>query len=367
MLDDSLDRGDGVQQYVLTLGDWLSKNGHKVHYLVGQTKRHDLPNVHSLSRNISVRFNGNRMSMPRPAPKEPIAKLLYKEQFDVLHVQMPYSPWLAGRIINATPEQTALVGTFHILPYGGVQYRAAQLLSWWSRRSTARLAKIWSVSEPAREFAEQLGISSTVLPNMVDLSRFKKAKLLKTSDSHFKMVFLGRLVERKGCAELLQALRVLTTTTHDVHLTICGDGPDRAALESYVAEHHLKDHVTFTGYIAEGAKAGYLAAADLAVFPSLGGESFGIVLIEAMAAGAGVVVGGNNPGYASVLGSLPRCLVNAHDTVSFARQLKRLHDDPKLRQQLHKDQQALVKQYDASVVGQKLVSYYQDISASTKG
>ena len=65
VLDDTLDSTDGVQQYVLTLGKWLKDQGHDVHYLVGATKRRDIPGVHSLSRNMSVRFNGNRMSMPR--------------------------------------------------------------------------------------------------------------------------------------------------------------------------------------------------------------------------------------------------------------------------------------------------------------
>jgi phosphatidylinositol alpha-mannosyltransferase len=196
---------------------------------------------------------------------------------------------------------------------------------------------------------------------VIDLKRFAKARPVKNGKGQFKVVFLGRLVERKGCVELLQALEVLVKTTEDVHLTICGTGPQQIALENWVKEHALSGYVTFAGYIAEGAKAGYLASADVAVFPSLGGESFGIVLLEAMAAGAGVVLGGNNPGYVSVLGSLPRALINPRDTTAFARQLKRLHDDPKLRASLHAQQQALVKQYDINTIGKKLVSYYQDL------
>jgi phosphatidylinositol alpha-mannosyltransferase len=361
VLDDSLDSSDGVQQYVLALGGWLTKQGHKVHYLVGETKRTDLPNVHSLSRNLKVRFNGNRMSMPRPVARQTLKDLLQAEQFDILHIQMPYSPWLAGRIIETAPATTAVVGTFHIMPYGDMQVWGARLLSWYTRKTTARLRQIWSVSEPAQSFAKELGMASTVLPNVVDLSRFSQSKPLKTGKGDFKIVFLGRLVERKGCLELLQALELMVKTTDNVHLTICGTGPQAPMLENWVKEHALGGYVTFTGYIAEAAKAGYLASADLAIFPSLGGESFGIVLLEAMAAGAGVVIGGNNPGYASVLGSIPRTLINPRDPVSFARQLKRLHEDPKLRKELHLQQQKLVKQYDISVIGKKLVSYYQHL------
>lgn len=361
VLDDSLDSSDGVQQYVLGLGEWLTSQGHEVHYLVGETKRTDIPHIHSLSHNIAVRFNGNRMSIPKPAPRQPLADLLSKERFDVLHVQMPYSPWLAGRIMAAAPPATKIIGTFHILPYGSLQYWSARALSWWTRGSTALMQQILSVSEPAQEFAHQLGIQSDILPNVVDLKRFAQAKPVKNGKGQFKIVFLGRLVERKGCSELLQALEVLVKTTEDVHLTICGTGPQKEALETWVKEHSLSGYVTFTGYIAEGAKAGYLASADVAVFPSLGGESFGIVLLEAMAAGSGVVLGGNNPGYASVLGSLPRALINPKDTPAFARQLKRLHDDPKLRDKLHTQQQALVRRYDINTIGKKLVSYYKEL------
>ena len=100
VLDDSLDKPDGVQQYVLTLGSWLTSQKHEVHYLVGATSRKDIPNVHSLSANMRVRFNKNRASMPMIANRKAIRALTEKEKFDVLHVQMPYSPLLAGKIID---------------------------------------------------------------------------------------------------------------------------------------------------------------------------------------------------------------------------------------------------------------------------
>jgi phosphatidylinositol alpha-mannosyltransferase len=79
VLDDSLDSTDGVQQYVLTVGAWLTSQGHEVHYLVGKTTRTDLPNIHSLSRNIRVRYNGNRLSIPLPASKRRLRQVLRTE------------------------------------------------------------------------------------------------------------------------------------------------------------------------------------------------------------------------------------------------------------------------------------------------
>src|ERR1039458_1701699 len=91
VLDDGLDKPDGVQQYVLSVGRWLSAQCHEVHYLVGQTARTDVTNTHSLSRNIRVSSNGNRLTIPLPTSRKKLGKLLEDEQFDVLHVQTPYT------------------------------------------------------------------------------------------------------------------------------------------------------------------------------------------------------------------------------------------------------------------------------------
>src|SRR6185369_17609889 len=87
VLDDTLDTPDGVQQYVVRVGSWLAAHGHDVHYLVGHTTRHDVQNVHSLSRNLRVKFNGNRMSMPLPASPRRLRAFFATQKFDVLHVQ----------------------------------------------------------------------------------------------------------------------------------------------------------------------------------------------------------------------------------------------------------------------------------------
>ncbi len=360
MLDDGLDSLDGVQQYILTLGAWLSEQGHDVHYLVGQTKRDDLSNVHSLSRNIAVRFNGNKMTMPLPGSSREIRQFLTQEAFDVLHIQMPYSPFLAGKIIAHAPAQTVLVGTFHILPYKRLQAWGAYVLARWTRRTTKHLQRVWSVSEPAQDFARRLGIDSLVLPNVVDTALFKNHSHEPVKAGH-KIVFLGRLVERKGCLELLKAILELRQQQIDVTVVIGGKGPQADSLHNWVKHHGLESVVTFKGFVDEAEKPALLGSANLAIFPSLGGESFGIVLIEAMAAGAEVVLGGDNPGYSSVLGSIPDSLVMAHDPQKLAQQIRLILEDPKQRQAIHLQQKQLVKQYDVAVVGQKLVSYYQEL------
>lgn len=114
----------------------------------------------------------------------------------------------------------------------------------------------------------------------------------------------------------------------------------------------------FLGFVPEEQKPDLLASAEVAVFPAMGGESFGIVLIEAMAAGAGVVLGGDNPGYRSVLEDSPPALFYPRDTSDFADRLQAFLTDRKLRSSLHAHQQVAVRQYDVSVVGARVEKFY---------
>lgn len=362
VLDDSLDKADGVQQYILTLGKWFRGKGHEVHYLVGQTERSDLPHVHSLSRNLQVHFNQNRMSTPMPASKSAIRQLLDKEDFDVLHIQMPFSPFLAGRIIRAASARTAIIGTFHIVPYSRTEKLATRLLGLSVRKSLVRFDKVYSVSPPAAGFARSsFGLKSQVLPNVVDLGLFHSAKALpRYGDGMVNIVFLGRLVERKGCLQLLKALEILHLNKHldGVRVLICGKGPLLAALKTFVSEHHLGRMVRFVGFISESDKPRYLKSAHIAVFPSTGGESFGIVLIEAMAAGSEVVIGGDNTGYRSVLGERPDQLVDPGDTQEFANCLRHFIANAKARRRARQWQDEAVRQYDTHTVAPQLILDY---------
>ena len=366
VLDDTLDTPDGVQQYVLTLGAWLAMQGHDVHYLVGKTERSDVPNVHSLSRNVKVNFNGNRMSMPLPVSRRRLAGMLARESYDVLHVQMPYSPWLAHRVILAAPPDTAIVGTFHVAPHSGIVRYATKALGIWTRRSMKRFDKIVSVSQPAADFAAQTyGVTTDVLPNVVDATRFATAEAFSRYADKPTVVFLGRLVPRKGCQYLLEAARRLRVDSPelDFRVVVCGRGPLEAPLKAYAAANDLSEIVEFTGFVTEDDKPRYLKSADLAVFPSTGGESFGIVLIEAMAAGRPVVLGADNPGYGTVLAPYPDTLFPVADVSSLTNKLKLFLTDADARARATAWQAGYVSQFDVAVVGAKLTDIYNDAHA----
>lgn len=362
VLDDSLDTADGVQQYIMTVGNWLTRQGHDVHYLVGETKRTDVANLHSLSKNIKVRFNRNRMSIPLPTSRKLLATLLRREAFDVLHVQVPYSPFLAGRIVQAAPSTTAIVGTFHIAPHSKTVHTANKFLSGMIRRSLKNFDGFMSVSAVAQKFAKQtFGIESVIVPNTVDTAPYMSATALPQYKNDLTVVFLGRLVDRKGCQHLLRAIDYMQRhhlVERAYKVIICGKGPMEQQLKAYAEEHTIRTLIEFVGFVEEEEKPRYLASADIAIFPSTGGESFGIVLIEGMAAVRGALLAGNNPGYASVMGAHPETLVNPSDEAAMGTAIATLLNNPGMRKAARTWQLSEVQQYDVASVGARIVEQY---------
>ncbi len=360
VFDDSLDRPDGVQQYVQRVAEYLTAEGHEVHFLVGETLRSDLANVHSLSRNLRVRFNGNTMSMPLPTSKHELQKVLAGHEFDILHVQAPYSPLMAGRLMRLASPKTAIVGTFHILPYSKLVVFANRMLAFANYRSGKHLDAMMAVSPPAKKFAEKLyDYGCEIVPNPVRVSDFTRVQ--KSKNRVPRIVFLGRLVERKGARHLLEAVAYMRDNNlygGDLHVIIGGKGEQLAQLRQYAHHAGLKNNVTFPGFIPESEKAELLASSDLAVFPSISGESFGISLLEAMAAAPGVVLAGNNPGYTSVMDGLNNRLINPLDVASFAQVLADWLRDDTARTKAAAEQQEYVKQYDIAIVGTQIEKIY---------
>lgn len=364
MLDDSIDRPDGVQQYVRSLESYLTRVGHEVHIICSVSESTD-PHVHSLARNAAVSFNGNSLKTPLPASRRAIRELLEREMFDVIHVQTPHSPFFAGRVVEEARKLQArsvrIVATFVILPDSRVSAVATRGLGLLLRRNLRKFDAFAALTAPAAEFArESMGIESMVLPAAVDVAAFRAAVRVprppRAAGDKLVVGFLGRLVERKGVLELLAALALLPGELLDaLDVRIGGRGPLLEDVQKAVDEHGLGELVTFAGFVTEEDKPQFLADCDVAVFPALGGESFGIVLIEAMAAGAGVVLAGANPGYLAVIGDRAEVSVDAKDTSAFAAILERLLTDAALRAEIHAEQQVLVETFDVNVVGERVM------------
>ena len=365
LYDDTLDSSDGVAQYVKTLGSWLSQQGHDVCYLVGETttKKYAGATIYSLARNARVVFNGNRLSIPVKIERQKIRKILRNHRIDVLHVMLPYSPLMTHYALRHASPSTAVVGTFHVYPGSILAEIGGRLLRQAVRSSLRYFDAVVSVSQPAADYAwRAFKLNSNVVPNAIDVSWLSGAKR-KSHKTPNQIVFLGRLVKRKGCMNLLKAFLIVHKSLPNVRLTIAGDGPERPRLERFVRKNGLRDAVKFVGHITEKDKPALLASADIACFPSLYGESFGIVLVEAMAAGAGVVLGGDNPGYRSVLQKKKELLIDSTDTKNFAIRLQRLLTDSKLLERLNHWQSSQIRKYDVENVGKQIERLYRQAIA----
>jgi phosphatidylinositol alpha-mannosyltransferase len=356
LLDDTLDKPDGVQQAVVAIGQELTHRGHEVHYLVAETERTDIQNIHSIARYWTFRFNGNTVRTPLPVRKRNIKRVLAEIHFDALHVQMPYSPFFTARVLKYADKKIVKVGTFHILPYNAFAILGNKMLGLMLARNTRLLHTVFAVSEPARQFMRSsYRLSGEVLANPVNYafySSFQRQKMQK-----LQLVFVGRFDERKGVIQLVKAYSALPPAVRaQTELVMCGKGPLLDQVKQLAIDNGVS--ITFPGFVSDEEKAHYLANADIAVFPSTGGESFGIVLTEAMSAGSGVTIGGNNPGYASVLAQWPDTLFDPNDIKVFATLLEKFITQAAFRKTIGKNQQAEVKKYDIKRIVDRLEATY---------
>lgn len=362
-LDDSLDRPDGVQQHVLTLGRWLVGHGHDVHYLAPSTSRRDLPNLHVIGGSVSVRANGNVLRTPTWPRTRDLDSVLRSVRPDILHVAMPCSPLLGGRLAARAARTTAVVGTFHIVPATWGIGAGARVLGLGQRRQIDRFDRFLAVSEPAQRFAlKAFGVGAEIVANPVDVSAFSPRPFAPREHGPVRVVFLGRLVERKGPGHLLRAVaemrrRRFARTPFEV--VVAGSGPLAGRLRAEARELGVSDVVTFPGFIAEGAKAALLATADVVVLPSVAGESFGISVVEALASSRGVVLAGDNAGYREVMGELSDQLVPPRDARVFAKRLGSWIDAPDRRDDVVTEQRARARAFDVERVGPRVLASYE--------
>lgn len=360
--DDTIDRYGGIPLYVTTLGHALIQRGHHVEYLVGSSEAAEVASapVHSLARNVRVRFNGNALSMPVWSRKRDLKRVLGAGRYDVLHVQVPYSPLMAGRLLTRIDPGCAVIGTYHVASDRMLPAVGARLLRTLKLASAPRFDEIISVSRVAAEFAAKWSRieARRIVPNMLDLSSIR-GRVPSLCDIRADIVFVGRLVPRKGVRQLIDAVGLLDEgRERPTRVAIIGDGPLRGRLQRHVRAIGLSDRVAFLGSVDDQRKLAALSQAKIACFPSLFGESFGLVILEALAAGADAVVAGDNPGYRNLLGDAD-ALVDPDDAVEFASKLRLLLEDKHVRRRLGARQRRLLARYDSEVVVDEVLEVYR--------
>jgi phosphatidylinositol alpha-mannosyltransferase len=227
-----------------------------------------------------------------------VAEIIERERFDVLHFHEPLMPALPITMLRMS--QAANVGTFHAFAKSNIGYFYGRPLL---EPYLAHLHRGIAVSEPAKAFVNRYfpGFPLKVIPNGVDVSVFHPghAPIRHLRDERVNILFVGRLEKRKGLGYLLRGYEFMKQRVPNTRLIVVGDGPLRSSVESYISRHRVPD-VVMAGYVPDTVLPRYYCSADIFCAPATGAESFGIVLLEAMATGLPVVAT-EIDGYMSVL------------------------------------------------------------------
>jgi phosphatidylinositol alpha-mannosyltransferase len=323
----------GVAQHVRFLYENLRLRGHDVRIITAShgPQRASEGDILRIGVGFSMPTNGSVGTLTfSPRYLGQVRELLGRERFDLLHFHEPFVPFLSLFLLRES--RSVNIATFHAYAGFSPSYELGSRLM---RGHAARLHGRIAVSAAARHFIDRFFPGDyKVIPNGVDVPRFASAvPLARWQDGIPNVLFVGRLEPRKGVLDLLKAHRILRKTGSANRLLIVGSGPQEREARRYVATRGLKE-VEFLGRVTDAEKAQLFRTADVFVSPATGGESFGIVLLEAMAAGAPIVASDIH-GYKGVVRrGREGLLVPPHEPKELAQGIARLLGDPLLRAEM---------------------------------
>jgi len=356
----------GVFLHISYLEHYFTKMGHEVKVIAPASK--------------AVSGFGDRfiaIGKPRPVPasgsicrvtispwlSSRIKTVLSQEKFDIIHLHEPLMPMLCTTVLRLS--QSANIGTFHachasflgIPAYNFARPIGKWILRRWFRKLDGKIA----VSKPAMEFARgHFPGYYNIIPNGVDVDHFSPdvSPIDEFCDGKLNILFVSRLEKRKGLNYLLEAFKQVKQEIPDSRLIIVGPGTRlRRKYEKQVARSSLKD-VIFVGFVPYDELPRYYKTADVFCAPATGRESFGIILLEAMAVSKPIVAS-NIEGYASVVThGVDGLLVPPADKEGLAQALISLLTDQSLRQEMGAKGRAKALEHSWEQIAQKVLNYY---------
>lgn len=355
-------KGGGVQEIVLATKAELTQRGHHVKIITPaprETEPSDAADIIFIGNLVDYRSPMHTtVQVSATADIEKINHLLRSEQFDILHFHEPWIPVLSRQILQRSSSVN--IATFHAqVPETLMSRTVIRVVNPYLKSVLSYLHTLTAVSDAGSEYvAGMTDKPITIIPNGIDLTKYRPKAADMESPAR-TILYIGRLERRKGVKYMLQAYQLLTQDNPNLRLLIAGDGPDRERLE-LLAEDLKLPNVSFLGYISEDLKLELLAEASLLCAPSVYGESFGIVLLEAMATGT-VCVAGNNAGYSGVLqGAGAVAIANPHDTVEFARRLDLMLNEPSVRKLWKQWAHKYVQQFSYPKIVDKYEEFYRE-------
>ncbi|MFI0356654.1 glycosyltransferase family 4 protein [Actinomadura sp. 9N407] len=365
----------GVQQHIRDLAEALIELGHQVSVIAPADDDAVLPPyVVPAGRGVPVPYNGSvgRVSFGFLSANR-VRRWINEGAFDVLHVHEPAAPSLG--ILACWAAEGPIVGTFH------ASYQRSRLVSVTAPILQSALEKITgriAVSEAARNtLVEHLGGDAVLIPNGVATERYAMADPLPgwpgrgdgdaaQDGSGGVLGFLGRMDEpRKGLQVLMRAFEILGRERPGLRLLIAGPGDADDVVAKVSPE--LRDRVVMLGQVSEEDKVRAYHSVDVFVAPNLGGESFGIVLAEAMSAGAPILASDIEAFDRVLRGGRAGALFPTGDHKALAAAAGELLDDPARRKQLSAEARAAVRAYDWSSVARDVLRVYETVALDGAG
>lgn len=351
----------GVNSHVVLQVAALRKRGHTVTVITPRPRKvyaHEAPEgVIFLGASARVKTTSATSADLSMSPHADRIEEILKQGFDIMHVHEPLVPVTARQLLTRAEGMTLRVGTFHAaLPGNTIGKSLISTYKTYARAVMPHVDVVTAVSPAATGFiAEYIEQPIHYIPNCIELKRFKAKKRNRDQNTIF---FMGRLEKRKGALQAIKAYEVLKRTRPSTRLVIAGDGPLKSSLEQYVEANEIKD-IAFIGRLTEDEKHTFMATCGIYTSPALYGESFGIVLAEAMAMGAPIVAHANE-GYRWTLKETGRLsLVDCNDPQAYAERMQLLLEDNDLRKVWQKWAANYVKQFDIEVIADQYEALYK--------
>ncbi|ORL29961.1 alpha-(1-2)-phosphatidylinositol mannosyltransferase [Prescottella equi] len=360
----SFDVPGGVQAHVVELAQVLIERGHKVSVLAPASEGTELPDfVVSAGRAVAIPYNGSVARLTfGPVSYARVRRWIADNDFDVLHIHEPNAPSLS--MLAMKIAEGPIVATFHTSTTKSLVLSTFQsVLQPYLEKISGRIA----VSELARRWqVESLGSDAVEIPNGVDVPAFANAAPLPGYPRPGRTVlFLGRYDEpRKGMAVLLGALPTLVEKYPDLEILVVGRG-DEEKLRKEAGR--FAGHLRLLGQVSDAEKASALRSVDVYCAPNLGGESFGIVLVEAMAAGAPVVASELDAFRRVLRDGTAGLLVPVGDSAALAAAIDSVLGDEDRRRALTDVASVVVGEYDWPVVAEKILRVYETVTVGSTG
>ena len=359
-------RNSGVGNNALCCGRELENLGHDVSiitaHFTGENDDRGM-RVIRIGQDVRVPSNGAFSNFTVGLNlSERLEDVFKKEKFDIINIHSPLEPSLPLLALRQAPHP--VVGTFHTYSESTLAWEAYHpYAKKWMKKLDGHIA----VSKAAAGFFNQFAnYDFEIIPNGVDTKRFdpQNSSIKKFDDKTFNILFVGRMDPRKGLKYLFEALAIIYGHREKVRLIVVGGGVMKDYYKRYLLPE-LEDKVFFEGYVSDEVLPGYYTTADVYVSPATGQESFGIVLLEAMASGVPIVAS-DIKGYHSAVSTKEGIFVPPKSPVALAKAIIKLMDHPRKAKELGQAGREKAEKFAWPKVAKQAEAFFKKVIAQKK-